>query len=196
MGIDVILFILLRIMSRMHTRTRILKGAYTVAEEIDWEAAYKEYLPRVFNFLYYQVNDELIAEDLTAAVFEKAWRGRARFRRNLSAFMTWLFTIARSVAIDYFRKSKFEIPLEAVREQTDPVPLEEIVQRHQDFAQLRYALSQLPERERELIAFKYGAELNNREIARLTRLSESNVGTILNRTVEKLRIKMEINHER
>jgi RNA polymerase sigma-70 factor (ECF subfamily) len=180
----------------MNTRTRILKGAYKVAEEIDWEAAYQDYLPRVFNFLYYQVNDELIAEDLTAAVFEKAWRGRARFRRDLSAFMTWLFTMARCVAIDYFRKRKQEIPLDAVGEPADPVALEETVQRNQDFAQLSFILSQLPARERELIAFKYGAELNNREIARLTRLSESNVGTILNRTVEKLRMEMEVDHER
>lgn len=167
-----------------------------MAEEIDWEAAYQDYLPRVFNFLYYQVNDELIAEDLTAAVFEKAWRGRARFRRDLSAFMTWLFTMARCVAIDYFRKRKQEIPLDAVGEPADPVALEETVQRNQDFAQLSFILSQLPARERELIAFKYGAELNNREIARLTRLSESNVGTILNRTVEKLRMEMEVDHER
>ena len=180
----------------MTTRTRIFKGAHTVAEEIDWEAAYKEYLPRVFNFLYYQVNDELSAEDLTAAVFEKAWRGRARFRRDLSAFMTWLFTIARSVAIDYFRKSKPEIALEAVPEPADPVPLEETVERNQDVAQLNLIVSQLPARERELIAFKYGAELNNREIACLTHLSESNVGTILNRTVEKLRMEMEVDHER
>ena len=110
--------------------------------------------------------------------------------------MTWLFTIARNVVIDHFRKRKPEIRLEAVQDQADSLPLEETVQRHQDFDQLLFILSQLPARERELIAFKYGAELNNREIARLTRLSESNVGTILNRTVEKLRMEMEVNHER
>ncbi len=43
------------------------------------------------------------------------------------------------------------------------------------------------QRERELLAFKYGAELTNREIARVTKLSESNVGTILHRAVATLR---------
>jgi len=38
-----------------------------------------------------------------------------------------------------------------------------------------------------LIALKYGASLNNRQIAELTGLSESNVGTILHRTVGALR---------
>jgi RNA polymerase sigma-70 factor (ECF subfamily) len=47
----------------------------------------------------------------------------------------------------------------------------------------------LSDRERELIALKYGAELNNRLIARLTGLSESNVGSILHRVIGSLREK-------
>ena len=48
-------------------------------------------------------------------------------------------------------------------------------------------LRELPERERELLALKYGADATNRAIATLTGLSESNVGTILHRTVVSLR---------
>lgn len=167
-----------------------------MAEEIDWGAAYKEYLPRVYNFFRYRVGDRTLAEDLTATTFEKAWRGRSRFRRDLSAFSTWLFTIARNVAIDHYRRRKQSISLDQVGERADPVSLEETVQRKQDFARLSVLLSQLTARERELVAFKYGAGLNNREIACLTRLSESNVGVILFRVVEKLRMEMEANHER
>jgi RNA polymerase sigma factor (sigma-70 family) len=180
----------------MTTRIQIVKGAYPLAEEIDWKTAYQEYLPRVYNFFRFRVGDRALAEDLTATTFEKAWRGRSRFRRDLSAFSTWLFTIARNVAIDHFRRKGQDIPLEAMREQSDPVSLEEIVQRKHDFSQLRVLLSQLTVRERELVAFKYGAGLTNREIARLARLSESNVGIILFRVVEKLRIEMGVDHER
>lgn len=165
-----------------------------MAEEIDWEAVYRDYLPRVYNFFCYHVSDESLAEDLTAATFEKAWRGRSRFRRDLGAFSTWLFTIARNVATDHFRRKDRVLPLEAAGQQADPASLEDDVQLHQDFAQLVSILAQLPARERELVALKYGAGLTNREIARLTRLSETNVGTILNRAVEKLR--MEVDHER
>jgi len=48
-------------------------------------------------------------------------------------------------------------------------------------------LRALPERERELLALKYGADATNRAIATLTGLSESNVGTILHRTIGALR---------
>jgi len=179
----------------MTTRPHTLKGTCILTEETDWETAYKEYLPRVYNFFRYRVSDQSLAEDLTAATFEKAWRGRSRFRRDLSAFSTWLFTIARNVVIDQFRRREQDVPLEAVREQANQVSLEETVQRNYDFARLSALLSQLPMRERELIAFKYGAGLNNREIARLTHLSASNVAVILYRVVEKLRMQMEVNYE-
>jgi len=167
-----------------------------LAEEIDWEATYREYLPRIYNFFRYRLGDRALAEDLTAVTFEKAWHARSRFRRDLSAFSTWLFTIARNVAIDHFRSRKQDVPLDGVDEQVDPTSLEEVVQRNHDAARLSILLSQLPERERELVAFKYGAGLNNREIAHLTRLSASNVGIILYRVVEKLRTEMEDHHER
>lgn len=180
----------------MNTRTQTLMGACTLTDGTDWEASYREYLPRVFNFFRYRVGDDSLAEDLTATVFEKAWRGRARFRHDLSAFSTWLFTIARNAATDHFRRDAREVPLDALRGQADPVSLEETAQRRYEFAKLNALLTQLPVRERDLPALKYGAELTNREIARLTRLSESNVGTILHRTVEKLRIEVEVTHER
>ena len=67
-------------------------------------------------------------------------------------------------------------------------PLDEIVQQRHDSARLTALLDRLPARERELIALKYGAELTNRAIAGLTGISESNVGTTLHRTVQKLRV--------
>ncbi len=180
----------------MSTRPQALKGASGLVEAVDWEAAYKAALPCVYNFFRYQVGDRTLAEDLTSVTFEKAWRGRSRFNRDLGAFSTWLFTIARNVATDHFRRKGHDIPLDAIREQADPVSVEETVQRNHDFARLSALLAQLSARERELVAFKYGAGLNNREIARLTRLSASNVGIILYRVVEKLRAELEVHHER
>jgi len=180
----------------MDVPTHTLKGVDTLTGEVDWEAAYKEYLPRVYNFFRYRVGDEGLAEDLTAAAFEKAWRGRARFQRNLGAFSTWLFTIARNISTDHFRRNGRDLSLETVREPVDPTSLEETAQRKQDFAKLNSLFSQLPTRERELVALKYGAGLSNREAAQLTQLSESNVGTILHRVVEKFRVEMEVDHER
>lgn len=49
------------------------------------------------------------------------------------------------------------------------------------------SVKRLPDRERELIALKFYSGMNNREIATMTGISESNVGTILHRSISKLR---------
>jgi RNA polymerase sigma-70 factor (ECF subfamily) len=59
--------------------------------------------------------------------------------------------------------------------------------RRSDAARLASLLGTLSERDRELIALKYGAEMTNRDIAHATGLSESNVGTVLHRAVQALR---------
>jgi RNA polymerase sigma-70 factor, ECF subfamily len=157
----------------------------------DWDALYGEQLPRVYNFFRYRVGEGTVAEDLTSLTFEKAWRARHRYRRDLSAFTTWLFAIARNVAVDHFRRARQHVSLdEAVAVEAGESPEEQAVRRS-DRERLLALLENLPQREGELVALKYGAGLTNRAIARATGLSESNVGTILHRTVQDLRARWE-----
>jgi len=176
----------------MTTQWGVLKKRIeAVAEEVDWEAVYREELPRIYNFFRYRLGDESVAEDLTATTFARAWQARQRYRRDLGSFSVWLFTIARRLAIDYLRTHRQERSLEANPNLTDGHSAEEVAQRRQDLARLRALLERLPAREQELVALKYGGGLTNRVIARLTGLSESNVGTILYRVVQKLRAEWE-----
>ena len=94
------------------TSRTFLSGA--AATEANFEEYYRAELPRVYNFFRYRVGDDQIAEDLTSVTFEKAWRNRERYRYDLASFSTWLFTIARRVAQDYFRKHHKEIPPDTI----------------------------------------------------------------------------------
>ncbi len=78
----------------------------TSVSETDFAEIYRVELPRVYNYFRYRVGDGPAAEDLTSVTFEKAWRNRWRYRRDLAEFSTWLFTIARRVAQDHYRKSR------------------------------------------------------------------------------------------
>ncbi len=155
---------------------------------VDWATVYVEYLPRVYNYFRFRVGDDAMAEDLTAETFERAWRARTRYRRDLSAFATWLFAIARNVAAAHFRhdRTRLELPLDRAIALRDDPSIEEMVQRRSDLARLCTLLAYLPSRERELVQLKYGALLTNRVIASITGLSESNVGTLLHRIVRRL----------
>ncbi len=163
------------------------RWARSPAREEDWDALYAEQLPRVYNFLRYRVGDGTVAEDLTALVFEKAWVARHRSRRDLAAFGTWLFAIARHAAVDHFRARRDHAPLEAAAGVGGGPTPEDLAERRSDFERLARLLETLPERERDLVALKYGGGLTNRAIAKMTGLSESNVGTILHRVVGQLR---------
>ncbi|HVU12432.1 MAG TPA: sigma-70 family RNA polymerase sigma factor [Phototrophicaceae bacterium] len=160
----------------------------TPPKTVDWEVFYWQWMPRVYNFFRYRTGDDALAEDLTATTFTKAWRSRAQYSDDLSAFSTWLFSIAQNVAVDHFRRQRFHLPLDAVPHLIDPShSLDEIVQKRRDSAHLAALLARLSARDRELIALKYGAELTNRAIAKLLGMSESNVGTSLHRIIQKLR---------
>ncbi len=161
-----------------------------VAAEPDWESVYAEQLPRVLNFFRYRLGDAADAEDLTARTFEKAWRARHRYRSDVAGFATWLLTIARNVAVDHLRARRRHEPLDVAAGVPAPgrTPEQQAVHRS-EAERLAGLLAALPERERELIAMKYGADMTNRAIARATGLSESNVGTILHRAVEALRVR-------
>src|SRR6476469_6225032 len=154
-------------------------------EEINWDQVYAEQLPRVFNFFRYRCGNVADAEDLTSITFEKAWRGRDRYRRDKGAFSTWLFTIARNAAVDHYRARAPVLPLdEAALVASLAATPEDATAQRSDAARLAVVLQSLSDRDRDLMALKDGAEMSNRDIAKATGLSESNVGTILHRAVQ------------
>lgn len=174
-------------MDRVDATSRRGIVAASAEQAIDWERVYRELLPKVYRFFCYRVGDALVAEDLTATTFERAWSGRKRYRRDLGAFSGWLFGIARRVAADHFRSHRVPVHLEEATSNAAVDPLEETIQKNNDFERLASLLGEASQREREIISLKYGGGLTNRAIARLLGLSESNVGTILHRVVNRLR---------
>ena len=157
---------------------------------IDWHKVYLENLPRIYNYLRFRIGDDLVAEDLTSATFEKAWKSRNRYKKEIASFSTWLFTIASNLAIDYFRKKTKNVDIALLDAYASAPSAETVSEKNQEYAHLLLLLKELPAREREVFALKHGADLTNRQIATLTQLSESNVGTILHRITKELRTKL------
>jgi RNA polymerase sigma-70 factor (ECF subfamily) len=155
-------------------------------DAVDWDEVFRGELPRVYNYFRYRGFDRPTAEDLTSLTFEKAWRARDRYRRERAGVGTWLLAIARNAAIDHLRRPRRDVPLDEAVASDEATPETEAV-RAADRRRLAALVATLDEREREVLALKYGAGANNRAIARVTGLGESNVGTILHRTIAALR---------
>lgn len=160
---------------------------------INWEQVYETCLPRIYRFFRFRVRDILLAEDLTATTFEKAWRMRHTYQADRGAILSWLLTIARNTATDYFRQKRPDDELhDEMNESAAVRPVEDLILEDDTLARLSALMDGIVPRDRELIALKYGAGLTNRAIADLTGLSESNVGTILSRMVQLLRSRWEV----
>jgi RNA polymerase sigma-70 factor (ECF subfamily) len=155
---------------------------------MDWDRIYVENAPRVFNYFRFRLGSRADVEDLTSRTFEKAWAARAKYRKDLAGVSTWLFAIAQNVAIDHYRSRRVEVSIDDSIVLVAPTGPDREAERDSDLARLTALTKDLPDQQRELLALKYGAMANNREIAKLTGLSESNVGTILHRLVQSLRI--------
>jgi RNA polymerase sigma factor (sigma-70 family) len=168
--------------------TRPREGGVT-ADEPDWDAVYADQLPRIYAYFRFRLGTAAEIEDLVSRTFEKAWRSRHRYRRDLGGFGTWLLKIAQNVGIDYLRSRRTHLPIDlAIGLASERTP-EMDVARCSDLARLTQLIAGLPERERDLVALKYGADINNISIASLTGLSVANVATILHRAVQALRSK-------
>jgi RNA polymerase sigma factor (sigma-70 family) len=148
---------------------------------------YERTFPRVYAYVASLLRDGSAAEDVTAQAFERAYRKRRSYRPARGSMDAWIFGIARNAALDELRRRKRRAVLE-----TDPE--DEVSPAPEDQAELavrreavRAALASLDGQERDLIALKFAGGLSNGEIARVLRMSESNVGTRLHRTITKLR---------
>jgi len=151
---------------------------------------YENYYPKVKGYFLARVNDEKKAEDLAAKVFEKALAALPGFHWQGVPFSAWLFTIARNTLFDTYRaeRGKYRVSIEDLPhlETRDAGP-EEIATQGENYEILEEALFSLPEREKEIVYMKFYEGCTNRAIAKYTGLSETNVGTILYRTLRKLR---------
>jgi RNA polymerase sigma-70 factor (ECF subfamily) len=149
-----------------------------------FESLYRETFDDLYAYVATLVRDRGAAEDVVAASFERAYRRLGTYDHRRGSLRGWLFGIARHAALDELRRRRRHASLaveptavEPALEDADPIRR----------AAVRAALAGLDARDRELVALKYFAGLDNAEIAGVLGISASNAGTRLHRAVQRLR---------
>ncbi len=161
------------------------------AEDPDaFAVLFDRYYGPVYNYVRYRVDHPADAEDLTALVFERLLKSIRRYDPERSPFEPWLFAIARNAVNDHLRRVRLVtwLPWAAMFKQPSAAvdPCEAAAQREERECLAR-ALRKLDARQRELLGLKFHTDLSHAQIAELTGLSESNVGVIVFRAIERLR---------
>ena len=149
--------------------------------------------------LYRYADDADTAEDLLQETFLQAIRSLPSFRGD-AKITTWLYSIAKNVALTRLRKTKRQSYLSgeklervhAASEETAPAeskptsPAEDTV-RSQEMRLLSEAMEELPESYRQIIHLRDLNELSTREVADKLGLSRVNVRVRLHRARNALR---------
>jgi len=141
---------------------------------------------RVYAYVAYRVGDGPDADDITSDVFERALRKQHQFDPKRGEAAAWLIGIARRCISDHFDGRPLLV--DTIPEQAAPGELAADAAGRVDMGRV---LSVLSERERELVALRYGADLTARQIGELLDLKTNAVEVALHRALQAVRRQLE-----
>jgi RNA polymerase sigma factor (sigma-70 family) len=137
---------------------------------------------RVYAYAAYRIGPGPDAEDITSATFERALRYRDSFDSRRGDPAAWLIGIARRCIAEAALAAA--PPANARPEESGDDHAEYIADR----LELRDAVARLPQRERELVALRFGGDLTARQIGELLEMKTNAVEVALHRALASLRL--------
>jgi RNA polymerase sigma-70 factor, ECF subfamily len=168
-------------------------GLDVAAAETDaaFQQLYDAAFPKIYAFIRCQVSSVETAQDLVSRVFVKAYRHR-RNQPPPDAAMQWVFRIARTTLIDYWRVDKrresASLPLDEIAElPSETENPEAAYERKQRSAEIVRELGNLGDDDRMMLALKFAGQRTNREIAAIMSISDGAVSMRLLRSLRRLR---------
>ncbi len=165
-----------------------------------FDALFVRHRRAVFSYTFRMVGDAATAEDLTQECFLRLWRARARYVPT-AAFRTWLFTIARRLALDELKRPQPAVvslapdlaeagePTARTEPAADPAVSSppEIVMARELARQMEAALAELPDELREAVVLRDVEGMSYDEIAQVLACPLGTVKSRLNAARRRLR---------
>jgi RNA polymerase sigma-70 factor (ECF subfamily) len=166
--------------------------------KIAFEALMRHYYPRILNFIYRFVGNQSTAEDLTQEVFMRVYNNARKYRPK-SGFQTWIYTIAKNVALNDLRRGRRltffpDEPADGdghkIYKESEDLkvisPDEKIIQKEKA-VRIRAAISKLPENQKIALILRRYEEFSYAEIAATLNVSDKAVKSLLSRAMQNLK---------
>jgi RNA polymerase sigma-70 factor (ECF subfamily) len=169
---------------------RVAAGETRALEEL-----YDRYARPAYSLARRVTGDSAFAEEVVQEVFLAVWRQPERFEAGRGGFASWLLAAVHHKAVDAVRREEAvrrrAIALQAVQglDPSDPPANrpEDAVEERLRGEQVRQALRELPESQREAMTLAYYGGYTQREIASLTSTPLGTVKTRMHRAMHNLR---------
>ncbi len=190
----------------------------------EFEEIYDKNINNIFRFVYLKVSSKDDAQDITSKVFIRLWETIHKPSSNnmvsnreeshptsdrLKNPRAFLYTIARNMVIDYYRKHGIRreainnkegnvspiknyksqyISLESVIIEDNKMRADERAMLNSEIEEIKTALQKIKEEYQDIIIWYYLDELTIPEIAQLTKKPEANIRVLVHRAVESLKL--------
>ena len=140
----------------------------------------EEQYDKIYRYCYFKMYDVQIAQDITQETFLRFCKQGLNLGSDKE--LPYLYTIAKNLCIDHFRKRTLE-SLEEITEEVIDDPTENLISN----LTLRMTISKLPSDERELIFLRYVNEISIATICKITGLSRFAVYRRLSKSLKWLK---------
>lgn len=144
----------------MHSVDRELLERFRVGDDGAVKAVYERFRGPVFAIALSILRDRDRAADATQQTFLKAWRAASTYDPE-RPIKPWIYAIARRTAIDIYRKTSRVV----VSEEVDHVTISPGLETAWEVFEVRTAVDELPEEERQVIKLSHFDGLTHQEIA-------------------------------
>jgi RNA polymerase sigma-70 factor, ECF subfamily len=159
----------------------------TLREPPDLEQVFARYMDSVYHFLYSRLGNREDAEDLTSEVFLKATKQLDSARAEASVAQ-WLFTVARTVLADHWRRyyrTGTVVELDEARVSEIPGASQSPDLSEENAKLVTDVLDSLPPKYRMVLEFRFLRSYTIEETAQAMSLSAGNVKVIQHRALTK-----------
>ena len=143
----------------------------------------EEQYDKIYRYCYFKMYDDQIAQDITQETFLRFCKQGLNLGSDKE--LPYLYTIAKNLCIDHFRRRTVE-SLEEITEEVIDDPTEDWISN----LTLRMTISKLPEDEQELIFLRYVNEISITAICKITGLSRFAVYRRLSKSLKWLKAEL------
>lgn len=135
------------------------------------EQVYDRYERAVYSFAFRIVNDAMAAEEVVQELFLRVWNNAERYDRSQGKLSTWMFTIARNIAVDMLRRKSSRAVTDPAGDDALEVLADTSTNVEQEVAQnwerqrIREAMLELREEQQQVIESIYFHGLTQHEVS-------------------------------
>ena len=170
-------------------------------DDLAFEQLYNQYFTPIARYILIRVGDNDVADDLTQMVFLKFHRNLNNWQDKGYAPSAYLYTIARSVIADYYRKESRTGKKTSNSEDVLALLPDASQNPHQDvivaeeIENLYIHLHQLPQHYQEVLLLRYVENMSSSDVAHIIGKTDVATRKVVSRAVKALGAQMKINSD-